>query len=76
MLFPLPSRTSQNLHVEALCLWKNLCSWKNQKWKKVLEKKKQAQRKKRITLSSKEQNYFMKATGTSGASRWLPEFEQ
>ena len=41
------SRTSQNSHVEALCL-QNLCSWKNQKRKKVLgEKEKNTGPKKR-----------------------------
>ena len=64
--------------MEALCLGKNLCSWKNQKWKKALGKKKNRpeEEKKGTTLSSEEQNSFVKTTGTSGASRWRPDFEQ
>ena len=69
------SRTLQNLHGKALCLWKN------QMWKKVLEKKnrkeKQAQtEKERVPLSNKEKNSFVKTTCTSGASRWHLDFEQ
>ena len=38
--FVFTSRTLQNSHVEALCLWKDLCPWKNPKREKVLGKKK------------------------------------
>ena len=31
---------------------------------------------KSTTLSSKEQNSFVKAISTNGASRWRPDFEQ
>ena len=75
------SRTFQNSHVEALRLWKNLCSWKNKQRKKVLWRKKEKkgrpkEERKSSTLSSKEQNSFVKAISTNGASRWRPDFEQ
>ena len=66
--------------VEALCLWKDLCSWKNQKRKKVLgkmKKKKGAVRgKKEYRSVKRRKNIFVKATSSSGASRWRPDFEQ
>ena len=66
--------------VEALCLWKDLCSWKNQKWKKVLgkmKKKRGRKKKERVPFcQEKGKNFFVKATSSSGASRWRPDFEQ
>ena len=66
--------------VEALCLWKDLCSWKNQKRKKVLgkmKKKKGAVRgKKEYRSVKRRKKIFVKATSSSGASRWRPDFEQ
>ena len=50
-----------NLHVQTFCLWKTLCSRKNQKRKKALGKKKKS---------------FVKATGTGGAPRCHPDYEQ
>ena len=59
----------------------NLCSWKNKQRKKVLGRKKgkkgrPKEERKSTTLSSKEQNSFVKAISTNGASRWRPDFEQ
>ena len=83
MLFPyfFTSRTFQNSHVEALCLWKNLCSWKINSGRKSLGEKNEKkgrpkEERKSTTLSSKEQNSFVKAISTNGASRWRPDFEQ
>ena len=50
-----------NSHVQTFCLWKTLCSRKNQKRKKALGKKKKS---------------FVKATGTGGAPRCHPDYEQ
>ena len=65
--------------VEALCLWKDLCSWKNQKRKKVLgkmKKKRGRKRKKEYRSVKRRKKIFVKATSSSGASRWRPDFEQ
>ena len=65
--------------VEALCLWKDLCSWKNQKRKKVLgkmKKKRGRKRKERVPFCQEKEKIFVKATSSSGASRWRPDFEQ
>ena len=52
----LRSRTLQNSHVEALCIWKDLCSWKNQKRKVVISKKtnRQTNQKKKMGSKKKE----------------------
>ena len=53
----------------------------NQQRKKVLGRKNEKkgrpkEERKSTTLSSKEQNSFVKAISTNGASRWRPDFEQ
>ena len=50
-----------NSHVQTFCLWKTLNSRKNQKRKKAFGKKKKS---------------FVKATGTGGAPRCHPDYEQ
>ena len=60
--FVFTSRTLQNSHVEALCLWKDLCPWKNPKREKVLgkkkKKKKQAQRRMKANHSVEKRKFF------------------
>ena len=68
------SRTWQNSHVEALCLWKNKEKPKAEESpcykKKKKEEEKNAQRRKKKYHSVKKKNSFVKATSTSGAQRW------
>ena len=72
--------TSQNSDMEALWLSKSQQSRKNQKQRKVFvqkKKKEKAQRRKKECHSVKNRKKsLVKATGTGGAPRWHPDFEQ
>ena len=45
-------------------------------WEKKEKKNMPKEEKRGTTTSNKEQNSFVKATGTRGASRWRSDFEQ
>ena len=66
--------------MEALWLSKSQQSRKNQKQRKVFvqkkKKKKLKEERKSAILSRTEKKTLVKATGTGGAPRWHPDFEQ
>ena len=71
--------TSQNSHMEALWLSKSQQSRKNQKQRKVFvqkKKKKSSKKKERVPFCQEQKKSLVKATGTGGAPRWHPDFEQ
>ena len=73
--FPKFTRES-SLFMEKIFTHGKINSGRKSLGEKKEKKGRPKEERKSTTLSSKEQNSFVKAISTNGASRWRPDFEQ